>query len=82
MIIQEVTDILEELAPLTYAEDFDNVGLLIGDSKTTVSEILVTLDTLENVVDEASVEKDIKAFSKFISWLVEEGMKGTPVAKV
>ena len=82
MIIQEVTDILEELAPLTYAEDFDNVGLLIGDSKTTVSGILVTLDTLENVVDEASVEKDIKAFSKFISWLVEEGMKGTPVAKV
>jgi len=53
MIIKEVTDILEELAPLQYAEDFDNVGLLIGDSETKVSGILVTLDTLENVVDEA-----------------------------
>ncbi len=53
MLVKEVTDILEELAPLAYAEDFDNVGLLVGDAKSEVSGILVTLDTLENVVDEA-----------------------------
>ncbi|MFS4494202.1 Nif3-like dinuclear metal center hexameric protein [Maribacter sp. 2308TA10-17] len=53
MLVNEVTDILEELAPLAYAEDFDNVGLLVGDTKAEVSGILVTLDTLENVVDEA-----------------------------
>lgn len=53
MIIKEVTDLLEELAPLTYAEDFDNVGLLVGHPDTDVTGILVTLDTLENVVDEA-----------------------------
>ncbi len=53
MTIKEVTTILEELAPLAYAEDFDNVGLLVGNNTTTVSGILVTLDTLENVVDEA-----------------------------
>lgn len=53
MIVKEVTDILEELAPLAQAEDFDNVGLLVGDSKNEVTGILVTLDTLENVVDEA-----------------------------
>ncbi|WP_419212332.1 Nif3-like dinuclear metal center hexameric protein [Maribacter sp. X9] len=53
MTIKEVTDILEEFAPLTYAEDFDNVGLLIGNATTEVDGILVTLDTLENVVDEA-----------------------------
>ncbi|WP_273567776.1 Nif3-like dinuclear metal center hexameric protein [Maribacter halichondriae] len=53
MTIKEVTDILEELAPLAYAEDFDNVGLLVGDKDAEVSGILVTLDTLENVVDEA-----------------------------
>ena len=53
MIVKEVTDILEELAPLDYAESFDNVGLLIGDANNEVSGILVTLDTLENVVDEA-----------------------------
>ncbi len=53
MIIKEVTDLLEELAPLAYAEDFDNVGLLVGDELNKVQGILVTLDTLENVVDEA-----------------------------
>ena len=57
MIVKEVTDILEELAPLGYAEDFDNVGLLVGDSMAKVSGILVTLDTLENVVDEAISKK-------------------------
>ncbi|MDV7140964.1 Nif3-like dinuclear metal center hexameric protein [Maribacter sp. TH_r10] len=53
MIVKEVTGILEELAPLAHAEDFDNVGLLVGDGNQEVSGILVTLDTLENVVDEA-----------------------------
>ncbi|WP_400074100.1 Nif3-like dinuclear metal center hexameric protein [Zobellia russellii] len=53
MTVKEVTQILEDLAPLAYAEGFDNVGLLVGNSKAKVSGILVTLDTLENVVDEA-----------------------------
>ncbi|MGB5822132.1 MAG: Nif3-like dinuclear metal center hexameric protein [Saonia sp.] len=57
MIVKEVTDILEELAPLAYAEDFDNVGLLVGDVSAPVSGILVTLDTLENVVEEAIAKK-------------------------
>ncbi|PLB20212.1 MAG: hypothetical protein TRG1_861 [Flavobacteriaceae bacterium FS1-H7996/R] len=35
-----------------------------------------------SALEDASVGKNIKAFAKFIAWLVEEGMKGTPVAKV
>ncbi|MCM4153821.1 Nif3-like dinuclear metal center hexameric protein [Arenibacter sp. N53] len=57
MIIKQVIDTLEELAPLNYAEDFDNVGLLVGNANNEVRGILVTLDTLENVVDEAIVKK-------------------------
>ena len=53
MIVQEVIQYLEELSPLTYAEDFDNTGLLVGDKNAEVTGILVTLDTLEAVVDEA-----------------------------
>ena len=53
MIIKEVTNYIEELAPLNYAEDFDNVGLLVGTYNTIVSGILVTLDTLEETVEEA-----------------------------
>ncbi|MBU2947230.1 Nif3-like dinuclear metal center hexameric protein [Zobellia uliginosa] len=57
MTVKEVTDILEDLAPLSYAESFDNVGLLVGNPSTKVTGILVTLDTLENVVDEAIENK-------------------------
>ncbi|MGO4913065.1 Nif3-like dinuclear metal center hexameric protein [Leeuwenhoekiella sp. W20_SRS_FM14] len=53
MIINEVIEALEEFAPLAYAEDFDNVGLLLGDKNKEVSGILVALDTLEKTVDTA-----------------------------
>lgn len=53
MIIQDVINHLEKLAPLAYAEDFDNVGLLVGNKNTPITGVLVTLDTLEAVVDEA-----------------------------
>ena len=53
MTIKEVTTTIEELAPLPYAEDFDNVGLLVGDADQEVIGILVTLDTLEVTIDEA-----------------------------
>lgn len=57
MTVNDIANILEELAPLAHAEDFDNVGLLVGEPTTTVSGVLVTLDTLENVVDEAIAKK-------------------------
>ncbi len=57
MIIKDITSYLEGLAPLKYAEDFDNVGLLVGNYNTEVTGVLVTLDTLESVVDEAIIKK-------------------------
>ncbi|WP_222983549.1 Nif3-like dinuclear metal center hexameric protein [Flagellimonas meishanensis] len=57
MTVKEISKILEQLAPLAHAEDFDNVGLLVGDPEMSVSGVLVTLDTLENVVDEAIAKK-------------------------
>ncbi|MGG8495688.1 Nif3-like dinuclear metal center hexameric protein [Tenacibaculum sp. TC6] len=53
MQIKDITNYIEQLAPLSYAEDFDNVGLLIGNYTTKVTGVLVTLDTLEKTVDEA-----------------------------
>lgn len=53
MQIKDVTNYIEKLAPLSYAEDFDNVGLLIGNYNTKVTGTLITLDTLEETVDEA-----------------------------
>ena len=57
MTVQEVSNLLNEWAPLAYAEDFDNVGLLVGDCNEQVTNILVSHDALENVVDEA-ITKD------------------------
>lgn len=57
MKVRDVIHMLEELAPLSYSEDFDNTGLLVGDANADVKGILVTLDTLESVVDEAISEK-------------------------
>ncbi|MDX1461693.1 MAG: Nif3-like dinuclear metal center hexameric protein [Marinirhabdus sp.] len=53
MKVQNVIAILNDLAPLHYAEDFDNTGLLVGSPNAEVTGVLVTLDTLESVVDEA-----------------------------
>jgi dinuclear metal center YbgI/SA1388 family protein len=53
MIIRDITNYIEEIAPISFAEDFDNVGLLVGDYNTKVTGVLVTLDTLEETVDEA-----------------------------
>ena len=53
MKIKEFFPILEEMAPLAYAEDFDNVGLLVGNQENETTGILVCHDALENVIDEA-----------------------------
>jgi dinuclear metal center YbgI/SA1388 family protein len=53
MIIKEILSVLEEMAPLAYAEDFDNVGLLVGDPQAEATGILVCHDALENIIDEA-----------------------------
>ena len=53
MKIKEIITVLEEMAPLAYAEDFDNVGLLVGDQNLDATGVLVCHDALENVIDEA-----------------------------
>lgn len=64
MKVKEVIRTLETLAPLQYAEDFDNVGLLVGDANQEVTGVLVTLDTLESVVDEA-IEQGCNLIASF-----------------
>ena len=57
MKITHILTILEEMAPLSYAEDFDNVGLLVGNPNQEISGILVCHDALEAVIDEAVAKK-------------------------
>lgn len=53
MKIKDILSVLETMAPLAYAEDFDNVGLLTGNADANATGILVCHDALENVIEEA-----------------------------
>jgi dinuclear metal center YbgI/SA1388 family protein len=57
MKIKQILSILEEMAPLAYAEDFDNVGLLVGNQEDEATGVLVCHDALETVIDEAIAKK-------------------------
>ena len=53
---QEIMDIMERLAPCQLAEEWDNVGLLIGDPGDRVEGVLVSLDLTAPVLAEASAK--------------------------
>ncbi|HHW07790.1 MAG TPA: Nif3-like dinuclear metal center hexameric protein [Clostridia bacterium] len=50
---QRLISLLEELAPVSLAENWDNVGLLVGDPQAGVEGVLVALDLTQGVIDEA-----------------------------
>jgi dinuclear metal center YbgI/SA1388 family protein len=53
MKLRDVLTELEELAPLRYAESWDNVGLLVGDPRAEIATVLVTVDYTAEVAAEA-----------------------------
>lgn len=53
MIIKEIISSIEEVAPLTYQESYDNAGLILGRSNQNVTSALLTIDITEEVIDEA-----------------------------
>ena len=55
--LQTLMDWLRQLAPLELAEDWDNVGLLVGDTQANVSSVLTCLTLTPNVADEAIAAK-------------------------
>jgi dinuclear metal center YbgI/SA1388 family protein len=57
MKIKEVIQILEQWAPPLLQESYDNSGLLIGNTNDDCTGILISLDCLESIVDEAIEKK-------------------------
>lgn len=53
MQIKELTDALESAIPCCSAEDFDNVGLLVGDGCAEIESALLAHDVTLAVLDEA-----------------------------
>jgi dinuclear metal center YbgI/SA1388 family protein len=53
MNVSNVVQVFESIAPLRYAESWDNVGLLIGTGEWAADRILITIDLTELVLREA-----------------------------
>lgn len=53
VLLQDLLAVLERIAPLRYAESWDNVGLLSGDPSAPIRRVLCTIDLTPAVLDEA-----------------------------
>lgn len=51
--VRHLLNFLEEQAPFSYQESYDNSGLIAGDPNQVIHGILVSLDATEAVVEEA-----------------------------
>lgn len=57
MKIKELKKHLYEVFPLSLQESYDNCGMTIGNEEKEITNVLVTLDVTEEVIDEA-IESD------------------------
>lgn len=48
--VQHVISLMEQLAPRSYAESWDNVGLMVGNRNAVVTGVLTTLDVTEEAI--------------------------------
>ena len=55
--VNDLVELLEELMPSNLAEDWDNVGLMVGRKGKTVKRILLALDLSKEVVEQAIAQK-------------------------
>ena len=53
MKIKEITNYIESLAPLFLQESYDNAGLIVGNGEQEITGILICLDSVEEVLEEA-----------------------------
>ncbi len=55
MKLQEIYDFLDTVSPFELQEKWDNSGLIVGDMRREVSQIVVSLDIDETMIEEAKV---------------------------
>lgn len=51
--VKDIVTFLEGIAPPNLAESWDNTGLAVGDNEHSVKKVLVALDVIDSVIDEA-----------------------------
>ncbi len=53
MQVKDITTIIEEFASLSYQESYDNSGLIVGSTTDEVNGVLICLDCVDAVLEEA-----------------------------
>lgn len=53
MKLENIMNVIENIAPKKLKEDFDNVGLMVGDKEKNINKILLALDCTMDVIEEA-----------------------------
>lgn len=51
--ISNILEEIEKFAPLAYQESYDNAGLIVGDKNKECTGVILCLDSIEEVLDEA-----------------------------
>ena len=51
--VREIVKEIEKVAPKFLKEDYDNVGMMVGDEDTEVKKVLMALDCTKEVIEEA-----------------------------
>jgi len=54
---KELTSKLEEYAPLHFAQEWDNVGLLVGDENKDIERVLISLELTKDILKDAIDKK-------------------------
>lgn len=53
ILVKDIAKFIEEMAPIGLKEDYDNVGLMVGDKNQKVNKVLLALDCTKDVIEEA-----------------------------
>ena len=57
MLLNQLLQHIETIAPPSFQESYDNAGLLVGDKNQSITAALLTIDITEAVVEEAISKK-------------------------
>lgn len=55
--VNDIIVLMEKIAPPMLAENWDNVGLMVGEADREVTRVLIALDAIDKVIEEA-IEKN------------------------
>ena len=53
MRVGDIVSVLEDFAPLSIQEDWDNSGLIVGSAEQEINGVLIGFDCTPDLVDEA-----------------------------